>query len=768
MDWPGSIVAIGLRRAAGFFCSGISLGLLAPFVSTADAAGAPSSPKDKSKPSPAVDNSEKDKDALKPYQSISHGPPPLSPTLFTPDFGVAPTLHRYFYEEHFKLQLTNRYSTTAPPQPPLMFNPDPGAYLNPPKPVEFFFRTNFGLFPPFGQEAVPDDLKLPRESIRRQEWAPVKPEPRRKPEQEPLSEELKLPRNDVRANERIPTQFHNPKYPLGEADDAYPTNTVPRANRWRIRLPTWQRYDDPKIETPYRTPTPRLWHPYEQSMLKGDLPIIGQDVFLNLTVSSATEFEARRLPVPSGVSSERPSSSEFFGRGEQLSVQNNFALGLELFKGETVFQPVHWALRLQPVYNINYIDVQETGLVRPSPAKGTTRLRDYFALQEWFGELHLRDLSNNYDFFAMRLGNQPFISDFRGFIFNDVNFGLRIFGNIDNNRYQYNFMTLDLREKDTNSELNTFDARDQRVLVANIYRQDFLVHGYTAQLSLHANFDDATTQYDRNGFIVRPAPFGTVREHDVRAYYLGWAGDGHIGRWNVTHAFYQVFGKDGLNGLAGRSVDINAQMAALELSYDRDWIRYKASFFYASGDDNAEDGTATGFDTILDNPNFVGGPFSFYVRQGFNLAGTAVNLKQRGSLVPDLRTSKTQGQANFVNPGVFIFGLGTDIDVTPKLRSFINVNYIRFAETDPIKTALLTDKVGHELGLDCSLGFQYRPLLTDNIIFSAGFGAFVPGTGYRDIYRRSTDPVPTFNSTRNRGGTDDFLYSGLFAVTFTY
>src|SRR5438046_2132991 len=355
----------------------------------------------------------------------------------------------------------------------------------------------------------------------------------------------------------------------------------------------------------------------------------------------------------------------------------------------------------------------------------------------------------------MRLGNQPFISDFRGFIFNDVNFGLRIFGNIDNNRYQYNFMTLDLREKDTNSELNTFDARDQRVLVANIYRQDFLVHGYTAQLSLHANFDDATTQYDRNGFIVRPAPFGTVREHDVRAYYLGWAGDGHIGRWNVTHAFYQVFGKDGLNGLAGRSVDINAQMAALELSYDRDWIRYKASFFYASGDDNAEDGTATGFDTILDNPNFVGGPFSFYVRQGFNLAGTAVNLKQRGSLVPDLRTSKTQGQANFVNPGVFIFGLGTDIDVTPKLRSFINVNYIRFAETDPIKTALLTDKVGHELGLDCSLGFQYRPLLTDNIIFSAGFGAFVPGSGYRDIYRRSTDPVPTFNSTRNRGGTDD-------------
>ena len=43
-----------------------------------------------------------------------------------------------------------------------------------------------------------------------------------------------------------------------------------------------------------------------------------------------------------------------------------------------------------------------------------------------------------------------------------------------------------------------------------------------------------------------------------------------------------------------------------------------------SGDSKADDGTAKGFDTILDNPNFVGGPFSYYVRQGFGLAGTAV------------------------------------------------------------------------------------------------------------------------------------------------
>src|SRR5207253_2009298 len=142
---------------------------------------------------------------------------------------------------------------------------------------------------------------------------------------------------------------------------------------------------------------------------------------------------------------------------------------------------------------------------------------------------------------------------------------------------------------------------------------------------------------------------------------------------------------------------------------------------------NASDGTARGFDSIVDNPNFTGGPFSWFVHQGFNLAGTAIGVKQRNSLVPDLRTSKTEGQANFVNPGVFLVGVGLELDVTPKLRSFVNANYVRFMETDPLKTALLTDKVAHELGYDLSLGFQYRPLLTDNVIVSTGVGVLIPG-----------------------------------------
>src|SRR6185369_7159750 len=114
-----------------------------------------------------------------------------------------------------------------------------------------------------------------------------------------------------------------------------------------------------------------------------------------------------------------------------------------------------------------------------------------------------------------------------------------------------------------------------------------------------------------------------------------------------------------LNPLAGAGQDISGQMAAVELSYDRDWARFRASYFFSSGDGNANNKHATGFDSILDNPNFAGGQFSFWQRQGIPLFG--VNLVNRNSLIPDLRTIKIQSQANFVNPGLQLFNAGFDM-----------------------------------------------------------------------------------------------------------
>jgi hypothetical protein len=622
------------------------------------------------------------------------------------------------------------------PLPPFEFNPDPGAFerIEPEAPPPELFPPVLPQLPGYGEEPLPRSLELPRKGVR-------EVVPRRK-------------------------KLHYEAYPESAQGEGLLPSSQPETNRWFIGFGRWKRYADPSTETPYQSEL-RLWHPYLQSKFKGDAPIFGQDIFLNITAEDFFQFEARKLPTPSGVSAELPNSSEFFGRGDQLFYANDFSIGIDLFKGETAFKPVDWALRILGVYNHNYLDVEERNVVNPNPQNGTTREKEFFALQEAFGEIHLRDLSSNYDFISSRIGIQPFVSDFRGFIFNDTNLGARIFGNYDNNRWQYNVAAFDMLEKDTYSDLNEFNRRNQQVLVANVFRQDLIWKGYTGELTFLANFDDISRHYDKNGFITRPAPVGTVADHYVQAYYLGWTGDGHIGWLNIDHAFYQVFGEDGLNGIAGQRVQISAQMAALELSIDKDWLRHKLSIFYGSGDHNPTNSMATGFDTVSDRPFFIGGPFSFFSHQGFNLGGTAVNFKQRDSLVIDFRTSKTEGQSNFVNPGVFIVGYGLDADITPKVRGFMNVNYVRTIDTATTELVLFTNRASNDFALDCSAGFQWRPLLTDNIIVTAGAGFLIPRWGYKDIYQANTKPVFGFPGP-SPGHVDDFLYSTIVTLTLTY
>jgi hypothetical protein len=268
--------------------------------------------------------------------------------------------------------------------------------------------------------------------------------------------------------------------------------------------------------------------------------------------------------------------------------------------------------------------------------------------------------------------------------------------------------------------------------------QDFVKPGYTTQFSVHYNKDDASVHYDDNGFLVRPAPVGVFQPHEVRAAYLGWTGNGHFGPINVNHAFYEALGTDSLNPIAGRGVTINAQMAAAEVSVDKDWVRYKISAFYASGDGNPRDGRATGFDTIVDDPSFAGGTFSFWDREQLRLPGTGIALTPGDSLLPSLRTSKTEGQANFVNPGIFLVNAGADFALTPKLKSFLNVNYLRFERTAPIALLLFESPIHNTIGLDTSLGFQYRPPLSENISITGGAAALFPGQGFRDIFSGTT------------------------------
>jgi hypothetical protein len=538
--------------------------------------------------------------------------------------------------------------------------------------------------------------------------------------------------------------------PAAAAPSPAAPDFVPMRNRWDIPYP-----EDPRFVKG------RLADPYNQNVLKGDRPVISDSIFLVLTGILEAPFEQRRLPVASGVSTKDPGRLEFFGQGGQTFTSPRGLVSAELFKGQTAFRPKSFAIKATGAFDLNYLRVEENNNVNVDVREGTSRQRHDFSLEEGFAEAKLADLSPYFDFVSLRAGIQPFVSDFRGFVFADANLGARLFGNAANNRWQYNAAYFDLLEKETNSELNTFDKREQKVFVANVFRQDVFTPGYQLSLSYHRSQDDASTHYDANGFLVRPAKIGSFRPHEIRANYLGVAGDGHLGRLNVSHAYYYAFGTDRDQALAGRAQDIRAHMAAAELSIDRNWLRLKGSVFWASGDDDATDGQARGFDSIYDAPNFAGGPFSFWDRSAIALTQTGVLLKAPGSLLPDLRANKFEGQAGFVNPGVLLLGLGLDAEITPKLKGVLNANYLRFDKTGALDLLLFQPGIRKTIGVDLGAGFLWRPLLNENVLIEGGLTGLLPGAGFDDIYT-SACGVPGCGAASRK------LFNGFLLVKLTY
>ncbi|MEP7181653.1 MAG: SH3 domain-containing protein [Betaproteobacteria bacterium] len=506
-----------------------------------------------------------------------------------------------------------------------------------------------------------------------------------------------------------------------------PRETVPVPDRWRLT-------DQLGLVNQ------RWFDPYNPNTLKGDRPVLGEDWFFNLSLISDTLYEARQLPTPIGAqSAERSQSNDQFGRGRQSTFAENLIISLSFLKGDTTFKPPEWEFRLVPVLNYNYSQVQEVRALRVDPREGTTRRDSFAALQEAFIDYEYRIASVNYDFDDVRVGIQPFISDFRGFLFQDQPVGIRFFGNRDSNRYQYNFGWFRRIDKDTNSGLNDIGKplRKDDIYVANVYRQDTFVPGFTVQGTViyNDNREDGPNFYDNNGFLTRPANFGQERSHKYHVGYVGLSGDGHFGRWNFTGSMYYAFGRDDRSPFTGKSADINAYYAVGELSRDFDWIRVRGTGLYASGDKDPFDGRENGFDAILENPQIAGADTSYWIRQAVPLiGGGGVALSGRNGILASLRSSKDQGQSNFNNPGLALIGIGADFDVTPRVRVIGNLNQLWFANTAVLSVLRNQGEISNELGTDVSAAIQYRPNFSQNIVLNASAAALLPGKGLKQLY----------------------------------
>ncbi len=520
--------------------------------------------------------------------------------------------------------------------------------------------------------------------------------------------------------------------------EAFPTDQFPIPDRWRL------------IET--LGVVKESWRdPYNQNTLKGDrpinrakvpwLPIKGADWFFNASLTSDTLLEPRTFPIPVGVqTTAQPQSLDVFGKNASYVFSQTFLASASLIKGSTAFKPPDIEYRLTLALNINHVRVPERRVLFVEPSKGTTRTDNFLAVQEAFVDYHLRNVSERYDFDSIRVGIQPFQNDFRGFLFNDDQLGIRLFGNRDNNRIQYNLAAFWRLEKDTNSGLNnlTESPRDDFVLIANIYRQDFLISGLTSQISAvyNRNREGNSIKIDDNGFPVRPALLGTLRGRDYDVVYLGYSADGRVGRVNLTTSTYAAIGKDRNSFFTDRPANIRAFFSAAELSYDKDWMRFRLSGLYASGDSNPYDGKETGFDAINENPIFAGADTSYWIRQTIPFAGggRAVSINGRNGILNSLRSSKEQGQSNFNNPGTILLGVGGDFDLLPQLRVSANANHLWFQNTTILQTLRNEGSISRNIGWDLSAAATFRPKATQNIVLRLTVATLVSGSGFRDLF----------------------------------
>ena len=517
-----------------------------------------------------------------------------------------------------------------------------------------------------------------------------------------------------------------------------PRISLPVPDRWRIMESLGQKQ--------------RWWDPYNINTIKGDKPYEplqrwGPDWFVNLGAVSDSLLEARRIPVPVGAqSSERPGAFNVLGGTAQTTLVQTLILSASLIKGNTTFKPPDYEFKFTGAFNLNYTQTNEVRAVNVDPQRGVNRTDRQFGVQEAFVDKHLRNVSDRYDFDSVRIGIQPFISDFRGFVFNDLPFGVRLFGTRDNNLWQYTLAWFRRLEKDTNSGLNDIlkRTRNDDTFVANAFRQDWPVLGHTTQATVLLNINREGGRgdfYDRNGFLVRPAVVGDVRPHNYSVAYFGLNGDGHFGRWNLTSSAYLALGSATYDPIAQRSQRIAASFAAAEVSRDFDWLRVRATGLFASADLNPFDGRSTGFDAIFENPQIAGADTSFWIRQAVPLiGGGGVALSGRNGVLPSLRSTKDQGQSNFVNPGLLLLGLGADADLTPQWRLIGNASHLSFGNTSVLQVLRNQGGISRQLGVDLSLALQYRPFMTQNIVFNASIAGLLPGKGYKQMFNSDKRP----------------------------
>src|SRR4029077_379520 len=108
----------------------------------------------------------------------------------------------------------------------------------------------------------------------------------------------------------------------------------------RRGLPAWHRYakGHPLLDD-YPYVPGHWWDPYNQNVLKGDYPIIGQHTFLEITATSFSVLEGRQVPTATTPfeSTANAFQQDFFGKPSAFLYTNYFRFSADLFHGDAGF-----------------------------------------------------------------------------------------------------------------------------------------------------------------------------------------------------------------------------------------------------------------------------------------------------------------------------------------------------------------------------------------------------------------------------------------------
>ena len=543
--------------------------------------------------------------------------------------------------------------------------------------------------------------------------------------------------------------------------EAFPADHIPIPDRWRL------------IQS-LGIVRERWWDPYNQNTLKGDRPIClptdeeqerrraagiprcatprflgltSEDWFFAASAISDTVVEPRSFPIPVGEqTTERPGQHRRVRAQRQPGARPDLHLRRLADQGLDRLQAARRRMARRSLAVAEPImSTCPSGACSTCGRRvGSQPLRLCARRPGSVPRLsHRATPRDRYDFYSLRVGIQPFQARFPRLPVPAISkLGFRLFGNRDNNRFQFNLAAIWRLEKDTNSGLNNIlqTPRDDWILHANVYRQDFPLVGLTSELSLtwNINRERDDIEVDDNGFPVRPALIGNLQGRNYDAFYIGYNADGRIGRMNLSASAYgavRLGPEQHLHRPAGADRRLLRRRRAVATTSTG--CGCAAPALFASGDDDPFDNVQRGFDAIFENPIFAGADTSYWIRQTIPFAGggRAVSLNGRNGILNNLRSSKEQGQSNFVNPGTMLLGAGADFDLTPAVRLSANANHLWFHQH---RSAAGAAQAGHDPRATSAGTCRRRRsggrASIQNVVFRASAAVLQPGKGFRDLF----------------------------------